>query len=97
MGETLNDDTLYWARKIGAVIRTRRRCLGLSLEELSRLSGATVPTLSHVERGNRDVKLSTLVSLASALRVDLETLLGETGNLDAVSEQEAIGYDLDDD
>ncbi len=90
-------DTLYWAEKIGGKLRARRKHLRLSLEDLSRLSGSTVPTLSNIERGKRDVKLSTLVSLASALRVDLSELLD--GNKDqgpkAGPEPNPTGYDLD--
>lgn len=67
-------ETLAWAEKIGASIRARRKSLGLSLEELSRLSGSTIPTLSHIERGTRDLKLSTLVSLSLALRTELPAL-----------------------
>ncbi len=71
---TQSAEALAWAKKIGACIRSRRKCLGLSLEDLSRLSGSTVPTLSHIERGTRDVKLSTLVSLSLALRTELPDL-----------------------
>ena len=90
-------DTLYWAAKIGGKLRARRQHLGLSLEDLSRLSGSTVPTLSHIERGKRDVKLSTLVSLAAALRVDLYALFDVDNDQGpkAESESNPTGYDLD--
>jgi transcriptional regulator with XRE-family HTH domain len=85
-----------WTTHIGHVLRERRKSLGLSLEEMSRLSGATAPTLSHIERGNRDVKLSTLVSLAEALRIDLPDLF-----IDKAHDQDrqdfptdVSGYDL---
>lgn len=85
-----------WAVKIGTRLRTRRKEVGLSLTELSRLSGSTASTLSHIERGTRDVKLSTLVALTDALRIDLSHLLapldGPQANGDSVG-----GYDLDDD
>ncbi|MDE4306258.1 helix-turn-helix transcriptional regulator [Phaeobacter gallaeciensis] len=93
-------DTLEWAKKIGSSIRSRRKRLGLSLEDLSRLSGSTVPTLSHIERGTRDVKLSTLVSLSQALRTELPDLF----QTDALSPAKTVspdpgqgGYDLEDD
>lgn len=93
-------ETLAWAEKIGARIRSRRRSLGLSLEDLSRLSGSTVPTLSHIERGTRDLKLSTLVSLSLALRTELQTLF----QADTLSPAKTTspdpgqdGYDLEDD
>lgn len=92
-------DTIEWAKQIGARLRNRRKGLGLSLEDLSRLSGSTVPTLSHIERGTRDVKLSTLVSLATALRMDLSSLFinGKTTEDNQQSLPGNVGYDLDDD
>lgn len=90
-------DTLSWAEKIGGKLRARRKHLGLSLEDLSRLSGSTVPTLSNIERGKRDVKLSTLVSLAAALRVDLSALFDDSNDQGPKAEPEPnrAGYDLD--
>ncbi|MCE8509211.1 helix-turn-helix transcriptional regulator [Ruegeria pomeroyi] len=92
-------ETLLWAQKIGDKLRERRKLLGLSLENLSRLSGSTVPTLSHIERGTRDVKLSTLVSMAAALRIDLSELFVEnrTTHVNREPQSGAVGYDLDDD
>lgn len=72
-----HNDTRYWARIIGGKIREYRKNSGLSLEELSILSGSTVPTLSYIERGKRNWKLSTLVSLASALRIKPSDLFQE--------------------
>ncbi len=92
-------ETLYWAEKIGQKLRERRKKLGLSLEDLSRLSGATTPTLSNIERGKRDVKLSTLISLATALRLELPELFIEvdsTANVPGI-DQSLAGYDLEDD
>lgn len=40
--------TLLWAVIIGRNLRERRKSCGLSLEELSRISGSTVPTLSNI-------------------------------------------------
>ncbi|MFZ1726480.1 MAG: helix-turn-helix transcriptional regulator [Albidovulum sp.] len=87
-----------WAERIGHQLRSTRKAQGLSLKDLSRLSGSTLPTLSHIERATRDVKLSTLVALADALRVDLPTLFEDhhtTGSSPAKGN--ADGYQLDDD
>ena len=87
-----------WAVKIGNRLRTKRKEVGLSLTELSRLSGSTASTLSHIERGKRDVKLSTLVALADALRIDLPDLLtNQEGERGAEKRDAVDGYDLDDD
>lgn len=93
------NETLAWAEKIGGRLRERRKSLGLSLGDLSRLSGSTVPTLSNIERGKRDVKLSTLVSLTSALRLDLPSLFGGGTNtgVNPSSNKGTGGYRLDDD
>ena len=92
-------DTLYWAARLGRTLRDRRKSLGLSLEDLSRLSGPTVPTLSHIERGKRDVKLSTLITLTKALRIEMPDLFIEKDKPPDTpnAEQGTSGYDLDDD
>lgn len=93
-------ETLEWAEKIGTSIRARRKSLGLSLEDLSRLSGSTVPTLSHIERGTRDLKLSTLVSLSLALRIELTSLFQAdtpSPSKTASPDPGQDGYDLEDD
>lgn len=92
-------DNRDWAQRIGANLRDRRKSLGLSLEDLSRLSGSTVPTLSNIERGKRDVKLSTLVALATALRIEPASLFLTNEPMVATSEPKtrSVGYDLEDD
>lgn len=87
-----------WIDRIGQTLRRRRKELDLSLEDLSRLSGATVPSLSNIERGKRDVKLSTLVNLATALRIDLaELFTDDASETDTEAQDLPIGYDLEND
>lgn len=87
-----------WAERIGHQLRSARKAQGLSLKDLSRLSGSTLPTLSHIERGTRDVKLSTLVALADALRVDLPSLFQDhQTTASTTAKEKANGYQLDDD
>jgi transcriptional regulator with XRE-family HTH domain len=94
----LDPDTQRWTKHIGQKIRELRKAEGLTLDGLSRISGATVPTLSHIERGTRDVKLSTLIGLARALRVRLPDLLVPSGQTAVERSTPSIdGYDLDDD
>ena len=96
---TRGPDVAHWVILIGTRIRERRKDLGLTLEDLSMLSGSTVPTLSLIERGKRDVKLSTLIALAAALRTELPALFareeGSAGNAETLDASE--GYDLGDD
>lgn len=81
----------HWAVRIGQKLRKRRKALGLSLEEVSLLSGAAVPTVSHIERGNRDARLSTLIALARAARIDLPELFAqESGNKDRRNSEDSI-------
>lgn len=61
--------------RIGTALRAERLRQGLKLDELSRLSGVGIATLSNLENGNRDIRLSTLERLLNALRTDLATLL----------------------
>ena len=99
-GKSMNRDATSqtWAERIGQQLRSRRKAQGLTLEDLSRLSGSTVPTLSHIERGTRDVKLSTLISLAEALRIDLPKLFyPQTGPEPLQPANTVGGYSLDDD
>lgn len=68
------DNTSHIGERI-ALYRNRR---GLSQEVLAGMVGRSVSWLSQLERGERTVdKLSVLIPMAKALRVDLGTLLGE--------------------
>ncbi|MCP4967972.1 MAG: helix-turn-helix transcriptional regulator, partial [bacterium] len=63
---------------IGERIALQRRQRGLSQTVLAGLVGRSESWLSQVERGQRNVdKLSILIPMAKALRVDLAVLLGE--------------------
>ncbi len=96
-----NKSQQNWQDGIGHKLREHRKALHLSLNDLSRLSGVAVPALSHIENGNRDVKLSTLVRLSEALRIDLSALF--SANIEAPSTtpqpptNTTSGYDLGDD
>ncbi len=96
---TWGPDVANWNIVIGNRIRKRRKELGLSLEELSVLSGSTVPTLSIIERGKRDVKLSTLIALTAALRIELPILFArkDGSEKNTVPSSTSEGYDLGDD
>lgn len=84
-------------RAVGESIRRNRKQLGLTLEDLSRLSGVGLPTLSHTENGNRDPKLSTLIKLARALRIEMVDLFAPSGARNANAfPPGSLGYDLND-
>lgn len=62
--------------KLGAEIRTRRKALGLTLDDLAERSGLSPHYLSTLENEHRDPRLSTITAVAKALRVPLAELLG---------------------
>jgi len=86
-----------WQNNIGHLLREQRKAQHLSLSDLSRLSGVAVPALSHIENGNRDVKLSTLVRLSEALRIKLPDLFSTTSEDPQPVRHHIGGYDLGDD
>lgn len=60
--------------KIEILIKKIRLEKGMTLETLSKLSGISKGHLSKIERQERDPKISTLVQIALALKVDIEKL-----------------------
>ncbi len=61
--------------RVARVLKNRRAAQGLSLSELSRMSGVAKATLSALEAGDANPTLDTLWSLASALKVPLGELV----------------------
>jgi transcriptional regulator with XRE-family HTH domain len=56
-------------------LRSLRRTMGLSLDDLAARSSLSASTISRVETGKRTISLDILVPLARALQVDLDALL----------------------
>jgi transcriptional regulator with XRE-family HTH domain len=75
----MSDATLL-SVQLGLALRRLRQSQKLNLEDLSRLSGVGIATLSHLENGNRDPKLSTISRILKALRSDLGDLLVSASN-----------------
>jgi transcriptional regulator with XRE-family HTH domain len=74
--------------EIEQVVRTRlrslRRTLGLSLDELAARAHLSPSTISRIETGKRTIGLDVLLPLAAALQVDLEALLDMRSDDDVV-------------
>lgn len=76
---------------IGAVIRERRRGSGLTLRELSLASRVSLPYLSEIERGRKEVSSEILEAICAALGIEAwelvrdiaEMLVGTTVDLTA--------------
>jgi transcriptional regulator with XRE-family HTH domain len=56
-------------------VRAARQALGISQEELAKAAGISRATVNLIENGQGDPQLSTLVSLAAALRTSVVFLL----------------------
>lgn len=67
---------------LGYNVRRIRQHANLSQEKLSRISGVRAASLSEIENGLGDPKLSTLLKVAAALKVPVEDLF----SLDAISD-----------
>jgi len=63
--------------KLAKRIKTLREEKGLTSEALAKQAGISKSTLSYIERGLSDPKLSTLVEIARELGIDLKKLFQE--------------------
>ena len=66
----------YQKFKIGVVLREARKAAGLTQEELARRIKTKKTAVSRIENHSRDIRLSTLEKVASALgkRVQIKIL-----------------------
>ena len=63
--------------EIGQRIRSRRRAMGLSQEQLAEQVGISTTHMSHIETGATKLSLPVLVNLADALNSSTDSLLFE--------------------
>ena len=75
--------------RLGAFIRTQRRLAELSQRELARLTDLSDPYVSQIERGLHQPSVRVLTSLAKALNVRADTMLGYAGWLEGLGTDEA--------
>ena len=66
-------------KKLGAVIRERRRAAGISQEAFATEVGIHRTYIGAVERGERNVSLANILRIARALNVSAAQLLNEAG------------------
>ena len=62
---------------IHQTIRTRRRLLGLTQEEVAEYLGVTAPAVNKWEKGSTCPDIALLPPLARLLQTDLNTLFGD--------------------
>lgn len=60
---------------IGEKVKSERTQKGLSQEKLAAKAGLNTRSISLLESGLRDIRVSTLVSIAKALEVKASTLI----------------------
>ena len=80
------------AKKLGQNIRTKRKALDWSQEELAEKVNVSKNTISNIERAETEVATNTLISLADVLDCSIDQLLGrdnsKKGNLWNLSPRE---------
>ena len=64
---------------LGLAIRRRRQELGLSQERLAEIAGVHRNFVGHIERGEQNVSIDSLVRFAVALKVKLADLFADAG------------------
>lgn len=97
----MSDELSAALAEVGSRIRKARETSGLNLHELARLSGISAPALSLIETGKRDLRITTLYRIASALRLRAGDLVEDRPGADRGADQAATvasgqGYDLED-
>lgn len=63
---------------LGRRVRTQRKLLGITQEELSERVGVSCSYIGLIERGDRKLSIETLVSLSEALRISCDSLLQDS-------------------
>ena len=61
--------------RFGQNVRAARRALGWTQEELARQTGLASVQISRIERGKREVRITTLLRLMKALGASADELL----------------------
>ncbi len=64
-------------KTLGKRIATLRKKQGMNQEEFADVSGKMINTISNIERGLSDPKVTTLLSLAEALNVSVDSLFND--------------------
>ncbi|MBM3798548.1 MAG: helix-turn-helix transcriptional regulator [Actinobacteria bacterium] len=82
----MSDDWSNRLGVLGATIRRQRQLAQMSLRQLSELAQVSNPYLSQIERGLHEPSVRVVRSIAKALNVSAEELLGDAGMLDDEAE-----------
>lgn len=78
----MSDDWSNRLGVLGATIRRQRQLAQMSLRQLAEVAQVSNPYLSQIERGLHEPSVRVVRSIAKALNVSAEELLGDAGMLD---------------
>ncbi|KAA8725235.1 helix-turn-helix transcriptional regulator [Corynebacterium flavescens] len=70
----MNEDK-YLLKAVGLRVRTARTDMGLSQESLAHLCGLHRTYVSSIERGERNLSILNLLTLATVLKIDAAVLI----------------------
>ncbi|WP_196258255.1 helix-turn-helix domain-containing protein [Pelagibacterium limicola] len=77
--------SMLQAARVGALIRARRHALRMTLQTLGQEAGISVGYLSQVERDQASPSISTLASVARALKVGVDYFIAAPSTQDALT------------
>lgn len=66
-------------KRLGQRLKEQRHRRGLTQQELAERAGLTTAFLSYLENGSRKGSMDAYLSLSAALGLELEALLGHSG------------------
>jgi transcriptional regulator with XRE-family HTH domain len=78
MSQSLSQDEKAYFKALGERITQRRKEVGLTQVQMAEALGIAQQTYAHYEVGRYRFPVSMLPTLAHALAIDMETLLGAT-------------------
>lgn len=71
------NETTQVLKNLGKRIAYLRKQNGMNQEEFADVSGKMINTISNIERGLSDPKVTTLMSISQALNISIEELFSE--------------------
>lgn len=80
------NETTQTLKTLGERIAILRKQKGMNQEEFADISGKMINTISNIERGLSDPKVTTLLSLSKALDISIEELFSKTNSLQNTEE-----------
>ena len=72
------NETTQTLKSLGKRIANLRKQKGMNQEDFADVSGKMINTISNIERGLSDPKVTTLMSISKALNISIEELFSET-------------------